>query len=183
MLGDVQQDALLESEFADEYQDWIQGRPTASRAAWCDYPVRKLARREPLCVGRGQAVDEVVRRMSAAHSGSALVVEAGKLVGIFTERDLAARVVAEGRDPARTPIGEVMTDAPEVLPATATVAQALRFLAQGHYRHAPLVDERGTPMAMLSTGLVIGFVSETFPKEILNAPPEAAEPTRAEEGP
>jgi CBS domain-containing protein len=62
------------------------------------------------------------------------------------------------------------------------MAQALRFLARGQYRHAPLVDAAGAPVGMLSTGQVIGFVSETFPKEILNAPPESAEPPRQEEG-
>jgi len=182
MLGDVQEDALLESEFADEYQDWIQGRPSASRAAWFDYPVRKLSRTKPLCVPASLEVDEVARRMRAGHCGSALVLDGDDVVGIFTERDLLMRVVAEGLDPHSTPARDVMTPAPEGLPASATMAQALRFLAQGHYRHAPLMDEAGRPVGMLSTGHVIGFVSDTFPKEILNAPPEAAEPARREEG-
>lgn len=183
MLGDVQQDALLESEFADEYQDWIQGRPFASRAAWFDYPARKLARNEPLCVPRELPVDEVARRMRAAHAGSALVTERGIPVGIFTERDLLVRVVADGLDPRSTPVGAVMTEPLEALPHSASMAQALRFLAQGQYRHAPLINDAGRPVAMLSTGAVIGFVSDAFPKEILNAPPEAAEPVQSEDGP
>jgi CBS domain-containing protein len=104
------------------------------------------------------------------------------LVGIFTERDLLARVVAEGRDPAQIEVAEVMSDTPEGLSEDATMAQALRFLAQTHYRHAPLVNAQGTPISMLSTSALIGFVSETFPKEILNAPPESAEPIHEEEG-
>jgi CBS domain-containing protein len=182
MLGVVQQDALLESEFADEYQDWLQGRPTMARAPWFDFPVRKLARRRPLCTEPTQSVRELARRMAESGSASALVVTDGCVLGIFTERDLLERVVSAGRDPAGTRVEEVMTARPEALPASATMAQALRFLAQGHYRHVPLVDEAGAPVGMLSTGHVIGFVSETFPKEILNAPPELAEPPRAEEG-
>lgn len=183
MLGDVQQDALLESEFADEYQDWIQGRAFAARAAWFDYPARYLARAELLCVARDQSVEEVARSMRSSRCGSALVVEGGKLVGLFSERDLLTRVVAEGRDPRATRVEEVMTVSPEALPHSATVAQAMRFLAQGHYRHAPLMNDAGRPVGMLSTGIVLGFVSDTFPKEILNAPPEASEPIRQEEGP
>jgi CBS domain-containing protein len=183
MLGDVQQDALLESEFEDEYQDWIHGRPSASRAAWFDYPARKLARRELLSVSRELSVHEVAGSMAAVGAGSALVMEAGRLLGIFTERDLVMRVVAAGLDPRTTPVERVMSDSPEVLPESATIAQALRFLAQGHYRHAPLVDDAGRPVGMLSTGMVIAFVSDTFPKEILNAPPETAEPILEEEGP
>jgi CBS domain-containing protein len=182
MLGDVRQDALLESEFADEYQDWLQGRPSAMRAAWFDFPVRKLARAAPLCVERGASVREVARRMEAAQSGSALVLEAGRLVGIFTERDLLQRVVNEGRNPDQARVAEVMTARPEVLPAGATLAQALRFLAQAHYRHVPLVDADGAPTGMLSTSELIGFVSETFPREIMNAPPERARPPQRAEG-
>lgn len=176
MLGDARQDAVLESEFADEYQDWLQGRAAVSRAEWFDFPVRKLSRAKPLVVERGTSVRSVAERMRELHVGSALVVDAGRLVGIFTERDLLARVVTEDRDPAQTPISEVMSDAPEALPEDATMAQALRFLSQTHYRHAPLLNAQGTPISMLSTSALIGFVSETFPKEILNAPPESAEP-------
>jgi hypothetical protein len=61
------------------------------------------------------------------------------------------------------------------------MAQALRFMARAHYRHLPLLDD-GVPVGMLSTSHVVGFVSDTFPKEILNAPPETAEPPRQEEG-
>jgi len=182
MLGDAQQDAVLESEFADEYQDWLQGRAAVSRAEWFDFPVRKLARGKPLCVDRRSSVRSVAERMRELHCGSALVVDQQRLVGIFTERDLLVRVVTEGRDAAQTDVGSVMTDAPEALPESATMAQALRFLSQTHYRHAPLVNEQGTPVSMLSTSALIGFVSETFPKEILNAPPESAEPIHEEEG-
>jgi CBS domain-containing protein len=181
MLGDVQEDALLESEFADEYQDWLQGRPSAGRSGWFDFPVRKLARGQPLRVERAQIVQEVARRMAESRSASALVMDAGQLCGIFTEHDLLARVVGCGRDPAVTRVEEVMTDDPEVLPASATMAQALRFMARAQYRHAPLLDA-GVPVGMLSTSHVVGFVSEAFPKEILNAPPEAAEPPLQEEG-
>jgi CBS domain-containing protein len=182
MLGDVQQDALLESEFADEYQDWLQGRPGVARSTWFDYPVRKLARAHPLQVERSARVVDVAKQMAEHDSGSALVVERSLLVGIFTERDLLERVVSAGRDPAGITVGEVMTETPEVLPRTATMAQALRLLARGHYRHVPLVDDAGAPCGMLSTGHLIGFVSDTFPKEIMNAPPETTESPKKEEG-
>jgi CBS domain-containing protein len=182
MLGDARQDAVLESEFADEYQDWLQGRASVSRAEWFDFPVRKLSRAKPLTVERGTKVRVVAERMRELHIGSALIVDRGRLVGIFTERDLLVRVVAEGRDPAQTEVADVMTDSPEGLPTDATMAQALRFLAQTHYRHAPLVNAQGAPISMLSISALIGFVSETFPKEILNAPPDSAAPIHEEEG-
>ena len=181
MLGDMQQDALLESEFADEYQDWLQGHPGARRSTWLDYPVRKLARAHPVEVARTATVLEVAQQMAERNSGSALVVDRSLLVGIFTERDLLQRVVCAGLNPETTRVEQVMTDSPEVLPDSASMAQALRLLAQGHYRHAPLVNEHGAPAGMLSTGHLIGFVSDTFPKEIMNAP-ERTEPIRAEEG-
>ena len=82
MLGDVEQDALLESEFTDEYQDWLQGNAGAKRSTWFDYPVKKLARARPVEVSKSAKV--IGRRApdGRAGGGSALIVERSLLVGI-----------------------------------------------------------------------------------------------------
>ena len=55
------------------------------------------------------SVLEAAHVMSDRGLGAVLVLEEGRLVGIFTERDVLRRVVADGRDPAATPLGTVMT--------------------------------------------------------------------------
>src|SRR5262249_6172451 len=60
-------------------------------------------------------VREAADRMRLRHVGAVLITKDGHLDGIFTERDMVYRVVAEGRDPERTPLAEVMTRNPDTI--------------------------------------------------------------------
>ncbi|MBK4719323.1 CBS domain-containing protein [Azospirillum sp. YIM DDC1] len=75
------------------------------------------------------------------------------LKGIFTERDLASRVVAAGRDPVATRLAEVMTSSPDTLGPDARAYEALDLMERHHYRHLP-VTANGE-----SDGTVLGIVS------------------------
>jgi CBS domain-containing protein len=182
MLGDASGDALLDSEFADEYQTWLIGHPAESRAHWCDFPARKLAHPNPLSVSPSSTVHDLVQRMLAHGTGVALVRHANELVGVFSERDLLQRVVAAGKDPRDTRVADVMTPKPEVLPESASIAQALRQLGRARYRHIPIVDTYGAPVGLLAAEDLLRFVGETFPKEVLNAPPVGSREIRRSEG-
>jgi CBS domain-containing protein len=183
MLGERTEDGLVLSEFADEYQDWLAGSPGSPRAQWFDFPLRKLVTRDPVLVRGDESVAKVVELMASRERGTALISDGDRLQGIFTERDLLRRVVAEGRDPKATRVSDVMTEGPETLPDTANLAQAMRLLARARYRHVPVVDRANRPIGMVSSRHVIAFVSETFPKEVLNAPPETVPaPVRKKEG-
>jgi CBS domain-containing protein len=78
-----------------------------------------------------------------------LVTEGERLVGIFTERDLTARVVASGRDPDLTLLSEVMTPRPDVLAPDDSPISALELMRMRHYRHLPVVEK----------GKIVGMVS------------------------
>jgi CBS domain-containing protein len=170
------------SEFADEYQDWLAGQPEGRRAQWFDFPVGDLERGPLLFVDPSCALEQVIMLMNEHHRGAVLVVEDDQLVGIFTERDVLRRVVMQRLDLARVKVSELMTRHPDVLPATATLAQALREMVQGGYRHLPIVDDEGHPAAIVSMRSIIEFVSDAFPKEVLNAPPEKERPSRTSDG-
>jgi CBS domain-containing protein len=99
-----------------------------------------------------RATDSVrmaTRLMSEHQIGALLVMDEGHLVSIFTERDLAVRVVAEGRDPDATLLGDVSTVHPDTLAPHATPRAALKLMHKGHYRHLPIVED----------GHVVGIVS------------------------
>lgn len=92
-------------------------------------------------------VAAAVRRMVERRVGAVIVTDTGgidgRVIGIFTERDLTVRVVGAGRDPTRTRLGEVMTRDPDTLPPEATAWEALNFMQKRNYRHLPVVqDER-----------------------------------------
>ena len=85
-------------------------------------------------------VRDAAQRMARHNVRSALVMEDGKLRGIFTGTDLIGRVVAEGLDPDTTPLRQVMTADPQTISADENAIEALRRMQVGHFRHLPVVE-------------------------------------------
>ena len=85
-----------------------------------------------------QTVLEAARFMVEHNVGALPVLDSGRLVGIFSERDIMKRVVAEGRDPGRTKVTQVMTADPVVVSPDDDVASCLRMMKQGGFRHLPI---------------------------------------------
>ena len=135
-------------------------------------PVTILPARKPLLFSRSDSVTEAVRAMQGEHRGVVLVTEDGtpatRVTGIFTERDVLFRIVDGGRNPAVLPLSAVMTPDPECLQDRQTIAEALRMMSVGGFRHVPVVDERGMPVFVVSVRDVVQFLVESFPREILN---------------
>jgi CBS domain-containing protein len=85
-------------------------------------------------------VQDAARIMAERHIGAVLVAVDGRLQGIFTERDVLARVVAAGLDPDDTVLGRVMTPNPDTAAPNSTALEALRRMTECGYRHLPVVD-------------------------------------------
>ena len=83
---------------------------------------------------------EAARLMTERNIGAILVVEEGRLRGIFTERDAVRRIMSEGRDPGITPLTGVMTANPTVATLDMWAVEALRVMREGGFRHLPVVD-------------------------------------------
>lgn len=136
----------------------------------------------PLVVEADATLAETIGRMREASRGCALVIDAGRLVGIFTERDVLMRVVGRSIDFERTGIRGYMTRDPVTLPSDSSVAFVLnRMLIEG-FRHVPLVDEQGRPTAVVSMRLLIEYLSDFFNRDLLNLPPEPRVSFRNREG-
>jgi CBS domain-containing protein len=86
-------------------------------------------------------VAEVSELMATRRIGAILVVEKGKLAGIFTERDALVRVIAKGVDAKTTTVAEVMTRNPDTIRPTESVQTALDLMAERGYRHLPVIDD------------------------------------------
>ena len=94
-------------------------------------------------------IGEAITAMNQRNIGSILVMDGERLVGIFTERDVLTRVVPQGLDPRRTPVGEVMTRNPVTITPTRTVQEAMMIMTDSRKRHLPV----------LQGGKVVGVVS------------------------
>ena len=111
-------------------------------------------------------VTEAARLMKQRHVGAAMVVEGGKLVGVFTERDALFRVTAEGRDALTVPVSEVMTRNPQTIHPDKPFAHALQMMHDGSFRHVPVVED-GRPVGMVSARDALGPELESFVYEML----------------
>jgi CBS domain-containing protein len=104
--------------------------------------------------------------MRQRNVGAMMVVDDGKLVGVFTERDGLFRVVAEGLDSATTPLSMVMTQNPKTIGPDRSFSHALGMMHTGRFRHLPVVED-GRPMGMISVRDAYGPDLEAFVYEIL----------------
>ena len=115
-------------------------------------------------------VADVAQLMKKEDIGPVLIVsdkDNGKrLVGIVTDRDLAIKVVGEGRDPKRTKVAEVMTEKVITCRMDDDVQNALKAMAQYQLRRIPVVD---------NTGMLVGIISQADVATRVNEPKKTAE--------
>jgi signal-transduction protein with cAMP-binding, CBS, and nucleotidyltransferase domain len=133
--------------------------------------VSRLRPTPPWWLGPRQTVADAVALMRQKNVGCVLVCDRGELIGLFTERDLLRRVLAQGR-PLTLPLGACMTQGPVVVRPTEPIGQAVRRMEEGGYRHLPVVDERGRPVGVLSVKRIVQYLVEHFPSTIYNLPPD-----------
>jgi CBS domain-containing protein len=99
-----------------------------------------LHQRETYTVERDQSVLEVAKFMVERNIGAVPVLDRGKLVGIFSERDIMKRVLVEGKDPKKAKVGDVMTPNPLVVTADETLENCMVLMKQHGFRHLPILD-------------------------------------------
>jgi len=92
---------------------------------------------------------EAVQAMVERNIGAVPVTHNGTLVGIFSERDLMRRVVAEGRDPRSTCLAEVMTEDPLTISTHEDLGNCMALMRRHNFRHLPVCHE----------GHLVGMVS------------------------
>jgi len=122
-------------------------------------PLRELMPSEALLAGPEDPVAMVIRRMQENKQGSVMVVDQGRLVGIFTERDALKRLTGRRLDLDKLPVREVMTRDPRALQDEDTLAFALNRMAVGNYRHIPIVSD-AEPLRFVSVRGVLRYLHE-----------------------
>ena len=100
----------------------------------------KLLICDVVCVTAKVTVSEAAKAMKKANVGAVIVGTMARPEGILTERDILMRVVAEGLDPLRTPVAEVMTKQLVTVDASASLDKVFERLAQGRFRHLPITE-------------------------------------------
>src|SRR5947207_6487558 len=109
----------LDEEYSASVDRDVEPEPVERVAELLEDPLSKLGPAEPVCVPETMSAHDAIQVMVAQRRAGVLVVDAGgRLVGIFTERDVLTRVAGRDLDPRRTSLREVMTADPEALQPT-----------------------------------------------------------------
>jgi len=104
-----------------------------------------------------QTVYNAVRTMAELGVGALMVIDDGQLVGMFSERDYARKVILEGRASRETPVSEVMSSPIVTIHPQATAQEGLALMTQKRFRHLPVVDDNGL-LGLVSIGDLVNVV-------------------------
>ena len=134
--------------------------------------IREIMTSNPSTVEPDKTVVDAARVMKQEDAGVVPVTENGRLTGMVTDRDIAIRVVAEGRDPQSTPVREVASKDLVTVDPQQDLDEALRLMAQHQVRRLPVVEEDGRLVGVVAqadvarhgddtkTGQVVQEISE-----------------------
>jgi CBS domain-containing protein len=112
-------------------------------------------------IGQDATVLQSAMLMNEHKIGALVVLEAGRLVGVFTERDVLQRVVAEGRDPTQTTVGQVMTTEVACCSLQTSIDEARTAMKERRVRHLPVIDEEGRLLGMVSIGDLNAYLAQS----------------------
>jgi CBS domain-containing protein len=134
--------------------------------------VRDLMHRRPVKLSSSSPIAEAARRMRAENVGGVIVEDNGRAAGIVTDRDIAVRAVADGRDLEKTPISAICsTDLTMVTPDD-DIDRAIDLMRQKSIRRLLVVDDKNQPVGILSLGdLAIERDAKSVLGQISAAPP------------
>ena len=121
--------------------------------------IASLDPREPLVVAPSTPLAQVLHSLVEHSVGCVVVVEEGRVTGIFSERDALMRAGAEAARLADRPVSELMTPNPEMLRADAKIAFAVRLMDEGHYRHVPVIDQQGRLVGIISVRDILRYLT------------------------
>lgn len=133
---------------------------------------------KPLFVVPTSTVGEALQSLQDQTTGCVLVCEkadgAGKLLGIFTERD-ALKCMAAASDGSsdimEQPVSTVMSTDLATLQPDASMGESIKKMSQGGFRHLPIVDSDTKPVGMETVNGIVHYLVDHFPQTIYNLPP------------
>ncbi|MEO1648543.1 MAG: DUF294 nucleotidyltransferase-like domain-containing protein [Pseudomonadota bacterium] len=116
-----------------------------------------IGRAEPVSCASAASISEAVAHMHANDVSTLAICDDGALRGIFTDKDLRNRVVAQSRS-LEEPISSVMTASPRTLSTEASAAEAMALMASGGFRHIPLTSKDGALAGILSATDILSAI-------------------------
>jgi CBS domain-containing protein len=146
------------------------------------HPVREIMTEHPKCCSPQETVAAAARQMVSGNCGAIPVIDplTHRLMGMLTDRDIACRVAAQGLDPARIPVQQVMSRQIAAVGPETDILECFRLMEERQVRRLPIVDGNGTVIGMVSQA-DLAIASEREPgleHEFAAMVEEVSHPTR-----
>lgn len=117
-------------------------------------------KRRPLAVvAPNDTVFHALTVMAQHDVGAVLVLDGEQLVGIFSERDYARKIILHGKSSRETLVKEIMSDKVAYVTPGQNLEQCMALMTEKHFRHLPVINEEGTVVGLISIG---DLVKETI---------------------
>jgi CBS domain-containing protein len=129
--------------------------------------IRDVMTKNPCAIDADKPVAYAAKMMRDEDVGLAPIIEGQKLVGTLTDRDIATRVVAEGKDPQSTTVREVATRRVVTIDPDQDLDEALRLMAQNQVRRLPVVEEDGKLAGVVAQADVARHASDRQTGEVV----------------
>ena len=134
--------------------------------------IRELMSQQPIKLTSSSPVAEAARRMRAANVGAIVVEENGHPCGIVTDRDIAVRAVADGRDPETTPVSAISSKEITAVSPDDDLDRAIQIMREKAIRRLLVVDAKNETVGILSLGdLALERDAKSVLGQISAAPP------------
>jgi CBS domain-containing protein len=117
-------------------------------------PLKQLIDAKPstVTVGPDDTVFTALTLLAQFDIGALLVLEQGKLVGIFSERDYARKIILKGKASKDTPVREIMSDKVSCVTLKQSVEECMALMTDKRIRHLPVIGANGEVLGILSIG-------------------------------
>lgn len=148
------------------------GSLNAMKEIWSE-EIGRISLTPPVVLPESTPVAEVIQIMQKKKRGSVLLTdEAGKLTGIFTERDVLDKFIGTPL-PGSAPVSEAMTRDVATLPPDITLSKAIEHFGKTNHRFVPIVGEDHKIYGLLTIRVIVTYLAEHLPAEVLNIPPDS----------
>jgi CBS domain-containing protein len=112
--------------------------------------ISNFCSKEIVTIDINSSIQEAASLMKENNIGDVLVTQHEKILGILTDRDIAIRLVADEVDFAKVKVGDVMTEHLLTLQYDLSLTKAIEALSSKGVRRAPIVDESGKPIGIIT---------------------------------
>ena len=133
-------------------------------------PIGHLDLLSPVVVDEQTPYAEMLSLMRRQARGSVVICRGQAVTGVFTERDYLYKHILEKVDP-KTPIASLMSPHPVTVSSKTSLGDAVELMHEKRFRNLPIVDDKGSPVGLLTVGGIIRYLAQKFPREVVNLPP------------